>query len=227
MQRCLVFVRHAEANKNIREVFGQTSAPSSQLYDLTDDGTLELEAIANSLAGIDIAVANVVGPEFGQASYCASVVAGRLGVTCLADSRLLPIGAGSLAGVTEVEADRIATDYMQRLRLYRAGLLNGYQLANPDGEDLDTFERRIDAAIVDLERSNSGLTIVVGHRSSLTAALVHYARQFHGYPSDYYGYVALHTGQLSTLTLGDRGAILGVNEPPAVAVARIQTLLDL
>jgi broad specificity phosphatase PhoE len=104
-----------------------------------------------------------------------------------------------LAGKTEEEAAASHPEYVEALRLYRAGLLNSYDIPSFEGkEDKRAFESRVACEVARiLDHGNESLKVIVTHRSPITAALIDFARRYHGYPADFFGHVQLDLGRLS------------------------------
>jgi broad specificity phosphatase PhoE len=216
-----VFVcRHAEAVKNQQASFASAGVAD----DLTDGGTRDASAIARNLSTMverrGIKIQAVLSSASLRSVRTAEVIAGSFGCLASASAGLDSIRSGVLAGVPEADARRTHPEYMRALSLYRAGLFNSYNIPEFEGkEDKRAFERRVVGAFSEFTAKATGGAIVVAQRSSITAILIHCARQSGAYPSDFFGHVQLDLGHVSWLSLtAGRWSIQAVNRPAAELV---------
>lgn len=215
MSDYLLFVRHPEAIKNVRGAFGGCVSDEP----LTGRGRAQVAGlllqIREWLSNYGIDSVEVVSPPDGQAFLGATEICGATGYRHRLDQRLRPIKAGPISGMTEGEVASRMDRYFSALSLYRAGLFNAY-LLDQLGERLHDFENRVESALRDLETAAAKVTIVLGHRSTITAGLIRYARRFHGYPNGYYGYIDLPLCSLSFVSLNGLGIVsVGLSNLPA------------
>jgi broad specificity phosphatase PhoE len=224
MTRRLVLVRHPEARKNMRGALGggqgdddlspvgfeQCAQLSSNLSawlrrlglslsDVTFHRSSDLRAraasdeIAHCLQFSDRAPSDAQPPLIGWVTH----------------SGLSSIKKGSISGLTDEEIRAYSPGYAEQVNLYRNGLANSYGIHHP-GEGLRAFEKRVLDSLRDIVASPSPVQLVVAHRSSITAILIHYARVSHGYPNDYYGYVEIPLASSSIVETSPARRILTV-----------------
>ena len=114
--RWLVLVRHPETRKNVIQGFGGGTADDEP----TDRGREDLERLISSLAAVaarrgrccDVSVWSSLAPRTLAA---AELLATAIGVGCLPDDRLGPIGNGLLGGRTAEQVAREFPDYFRSL----------------------------------------------------------------------------------------------------------------
>lgn len=197
----LFLVRHVEARKNVAESF----AGADENDELTGHGGAAADALARDMEVLGGMVPNGIGEvvcsSSPRAEATANTIANRLGAPIRSDERLRSIGSGELSGVPESEAWRTHPRYMKALQLYRAGLLNSYNIPEFDRKETKAaFESRITAAMRSiLETPNN--KIIVAQRSPITAILIWCARQTYNYPADFFGHVQLDLGRTSLISV--------------------------
>ncbi|AZZ39724.1 histidine phosphatase family protein [Acidipropionibacterium jensenii] len=201
----MILVRHPEAEKNVVNAFGG----DSNMDLLTGSGRNSLSEVSMHVSAVTHGSnpVRVISSPADRALILATELASSAGSRPEILADLQSIGKGSLSGVTERVAEQAYPSYMGRLRLYRAGLLNGYALDGP-GEELRGFETRVLGVLGRIDIYESPFVVLVAHRSTITALLMHAARLFHGYPTDFYGYVELPLSSVSLISWED--GILGV-----------------
>lgn len=197
--RHLLLVRHTESEKNVVPAF----SAAGNTERLTPRGSQDARTVGRAirrfcedrmLGGISIHAANSI-----RAEECASVIAAEVGSTWETRDQLQSISTGSLLGVTEARAAELAPAFAEALMLYRKCLLSAYEITLPIGaEDHISFELRVQRAVSAIaNQSATDVEVLCLHRSPLTATLIDYARRYHHYPRDFYGYVELPLGSIS------------------------------
>lgn len=199
----LFLVRHVEARKNVSESFSGTPEQDA----LTSEGVSAAAALARDMETLGVAlpggIKEIVCSTSPRAKATAAAIGERLAAPVRWDDRLRSIGSGALSGVTETSAWRTHPQYMKALQLYRAGLLNSYDI--PEFEEKETksaFEARVAEAMLSILATPHN-KIVVTQRSPITAILIWCARQTYNYPADFFGHVQLDLGCASLVSIFD------------------------
>lgn len=208
----LLLLRHLESNKNMQKQFSS----SKDLEELTPKG-LELgRNIASNIEEFihtnNLRIEKVYCANSKRAVETAGIIAARMDVGICALDELRSNNSGELRGKSEVEAKRINPTFMKQLSLFRAGIFSSYDFVKVfDREDKHEFEIRVTRCLekITAEDPNS-LKIVVLHHSSLTAAVIYFARKFYNYPNTFYGHVACELGHIYLINETD---IVLCNEP--------------
>lgn len=231
MTRMTLLVRHGEADKNVRKHFSRDDGSEY----LTRRGAQQGIELATHLRDAVLAAAwdgSPVNPSVHAAPASrtyetASSLAAVFGAEVLVHEGLRPISAGHLAGLSEDAAARVAPEFVRRLSLYRAGILNSYDLMDY-GESVRDFEARIAEALASIDTTRpDGLRVIVGHRSCLTALLIIAARRSLGYPSNFYGYIPLDVGMISGYVEHQESVSwIGVNFPSNELASRLTDALQ-
>jgi broad specificity phosphatase PhoE len=203
----IVFVRHPEATKNLSDKFASKDDDEA----VTDLGYRQIDQLgailSTTVSQASYVKISVVSADSARSIPCGVEIAERLGVRLIRDDRLTSIKAGQIAGVTEEAVSRDMPEYYEKLTMYRRGVISSYKLDHP-GERLIDFERRVASSLLEIESSSSTLIIVCAHKSAITAALIRYARMFHDYPKDFFGFVDLPLASLSMVEIqGSKGRI--------------------
>lgn len=209
----ILLIRHLESTKNIDNSFSS----SENLEPLTDQalksGTDLGEQISVLSSVLNTRVKNVYCAKSERAISTARLISDMLKAKVISEEDLTSIRY-SANGVSESNAKKDNPAFIRNLELYRKGLLSSYDIATPKGsEKLEDFEKRVDNVMNRIHDENqSGLIIVIAHRSSVTAALLRYARLYHNYPSRFFGYIELSFGYASLVQLsGEKPFIRYVN----------------
>ncbi|MGE9942694.1 histidine phosphatase family protein [Bariatricus sp. SGI.161] len=208
----LLILRHLESNKNTHRKFSSLE----DCEELTSIGRCMGNEIAEYIATFVDAhsfnVKRVYCANSARAIETAKIIADKLGVEICAFDELRSNNSGELRGKSESEAQRINPTFMKQLKLFRAGIYSSYDFVNVlNREDKHDFENRVNLCLEKILTQDLGtLKIVVLHHSSLTAAIIHFARKFYNYPKDYYGHVACELGNI--YLIGDDDILL-CNEP--------------
>lgn len=205
MSKYLILVRHADSEKNRTGRFSSDSVGDK----LTHAGSIEVAQLVNSLRSVfdhwSIRDVSLCSASSGRAVSTAEAIADSFQLPMRTFPGLASIYSGSLAGQTEDWAREKKSNYMEWLDLYRSGLASSYEIPRPDGgESLPDFEARIESSVAEILSMNGDTKIIVAHRSPITAILISYARQFLGYPRDFFGYVPLKTAGVSLINLSER-----------------------
>ncbi|MCD7824026.1 MAG: histidine phosphatase family protein [Oscillospiraceae bacterium] len=98
----------------------------------------------------------------------------------------------SLAGHSEEDAKMIDRHFLQELSLSRAGIFNGYRFSSNWTEkivrlhEMTAYEKYLEILRMN---EKEDLILMIMHHSSITAVLINIARQYYGYPLDFFGNV--------------------------------------
>jgi broad specificity phosphatase PhoE len=202
-RRFLLLVRHAAAEKNARLEFAGDESSDC----LTEEGETQVLRLINEVTlfqnTLSIDCTAIFHADSGRARATALPLATSLETDHIQLAGFRSIQAGIAAGMREQDLWSEHRDFAVALHLYRAGLVSSYDIPYPEGaESVTEFEAVVEQALsVLLDNSQGGLSIVVGHRSSITASLLYFARRFHNYPRDFFGFVPLEPGLSSCVEL--------------------------
>ena len=223
--RLLLLVRHADSEKNELGQFAGneasdrlTAAGEQQLRRLTDEIELLIKELGIKSTGIAHA-------DSGRARTTADALRLFSSDTPIATSGFRSIRSGVASGLRETEIAKIYPNFACSLQLYREGVLSSYNIPYPSGaEPVIDFESEVRHALHSiLSGANRELQIIVGHRSSITALLLHYARLAHSYPPTFFGFIPLSACLTSCIDIRPgRECILWVNRvltPDSIAQA--------
>ena len=213
----LILMRHLESEKNLKKSF----ASLDDQEPLTEKG---------KQMGIEIAadLKRYIDQKKGQIKqiYCASsnrgistatLLSSQLGVPIVPLDALCSSKTGVLQGKTEEEVQQERPEFMHQPYLYRKGVISSYEFELIEGKETKSaLESRVNQTIENiLAVPDENIKIIVMHRSSLTAALIHYARLICHYPENYFGYIPLDYGYISHLSESEgKWKFESVNEPP-------------
>ena len=225
----LIFARHPESVKNVVGAFSSTSG----IEQLTPTGDAQSIDILNGLlrfsiiAGVSKGDSVIVSSPCERAITLANRLANAMSSHVIVDDRIKPIDSGSVAGKTETQALVDTPGFMRMLELYRAGV-TGSDHIHGYGESLKSFEARIASSITDILNLDKRLVAVIGHRSSITASLINLARRSLNYPPDFYGYIPLDLGYLTSIRVTDVNDLvwLAVNRPADEVCHRLASFLS-
>ncbi len=183
----ILIVRHAESAKNLRENFDG----NPDLDHLTDKGIVLTKRLSKSLRLLpDDMRVTLFCADSGRAQETARLLAASRPWAIETRGALGSMSSGPFAGLNDQQLSGKYSEFFDRLKLFRAGLLSGYSLAAPEGaEAWVDFELKTNAVLDEVERHSSDLRIIVCHRSSMIALLVNLSRRFLDYPVSHFGFV--------------------------------------
>lgn len=193
----ILLIRHLESEKNINNRF---STPENKEH-LTDgakqEGTELAKSIKKFIFNHKLNVDSIYCADSARAVETAEIMATSLSIKVVAFEDLLSTKTGILQGKNEDEAKDICPKYIEELELFRAGIFSAYNFTKvPNKEDKYVFETRVTNRIENImcNETKEDVKIIVLHHSSLTAAVIYFARKCLNYPMDYYGLVVANYG---------------------------------
>ena len=191
IERHFLLVRHAESTKNVAM---RLSGPVDSDR-LSDQGYEESRQLASDLGSL-------IQAEFRQASVrvCASTSPRALETaSVIGDILAAPVASSELlcsmvvpetGGLSEDQLREEFPESWRALQLYRHGLRSSYTIEFIDGR-LREFEKRVLLGLNEVAGGDGTVNLVVAHRSTITALLMHYARRAGCISHDHYGFVPL------------------------------------
>lgn len=208
----LLLMRHLESDKNICGQFSSDSDAES----LTREGREKAFEVAEEIKYFadrnHLTVNRVYCAASNRAKETAGFIADEFDVQISAFEDLRSNNSGALRGKNEDEALQLNPIFMKQLKLFRAGIFSSYDFEKvSEREDKRSFEKKVNGCLNRIMSGDAGnLRIVIMHHSSLTAAVIRYAREYYSYPKDYYGHVACDFGNIYLM---DQDGIILCNEP--------------
>ncbi len=197
----LFLIRHTESEKNKDNKF------SSSLDDenLTVKGNADAVEIASYISEFIIKHSYkskiVYSANSIRSIKTAEKIANSIDASIQIEEDLRSTKPGVLEGVKKDKIKETHPEYAQQYYLFEKGVFNVYDFKNPkDKEPKRHFEERVNACVDRiLSDKNEDIAIIVGHRSSITAILLHFARRYHNYPENFSGHIPLDLGCVSIL----------------------------
>ncbi len=167
------FTRHAESEKNVREVI--SNSIDTDQYGLTEKGLKEAQELAKQVKelGIDM----IFSSDFLRTKYTAETVGTALGVEVQTDSRLREYNVGIFEGKQE-------DDYQNNF----AKKFNRWTEAPEGGENWTQVQKRMVEFVHEVNKNNEGKKIlVVGHGDPLWLLLKYFGSEGlkHGLENSY------------------------------------------
>lgn len=212
--QAILLIRHPESIKNAEGTF---SSNNNQEV-LTETGERQAETLASMLSqsllhflGREV---RILTADSLRSLFLAELLSQRLGAILEKSNSLISVKAGEISGQSEAEIALKFPEYFRSLTLYRRGVVSSYDLKHK-GQPLREYESRVGAIASEFERRSEPVGIIVAHRSAITALLIRYARLYHNYPANYFGYIELPLASLSIVTSSEQhGAIEYVGLAP-------------
>lgn len=194
-------LRHFESIKNTQRTFSSLEDKEG----LTEEGVHNGKLIAKNLMEIinlnNWIIKNVYCADSIRALQSAEIFANVLStsVEIKAYPELLSTKSKDIIGKTKAQVRKDNPQFMQELSLYDAGVFSSYNFHREFGEKLKKeYEETVFNCIKkivfnDVEET---IKIIFLHNSSLTAAVINYARELCNYPMDFYGKVNADNGKI-------------------------------
>lgn len=197
----LFLIRHTESEKNK----GNKFSSSKDEENLTVKGELDAFEIANYISKFAIKHSYrskfVYAARSTRALKTAEKIANQINAKIQIEDDLRSNRPGVLEGVEKDKIKESYPEYAQQYYLFEKGVFNVYDFNNPPNkEPKRLFEQRVNSCINRILSDNSeDIKIIVGHRSSITAILLFFARKYHKYPENFSGHIPLDLGCVSIL----------------------------
>ncbi len=215
----LLFIRHVETMKNIKKEFSR----ESKIDKLTENGEKQVDDLIHLIKKMLKKKKSIVNYIYTSHSYrsigTGAILSKILNIPLKNIDGLISFNLGKIGGLTERQTELRYPEFYNQLKLYRNGLLNSYEINYPtDAEKPLEFEKRVHDGINKIMLDNSeNVKIIILHRSVLTATYIHFARNYHNYPIDYYGFVPIENGNATLLKYINKvWEFLYVNEKPKI-----------
>lgn len=208
----IILVRHLESTKNISSSFSSINDDEALTPQSIDNGSILAHSIFKFANTNNLHINNIYCANSKRAISTANIIANEFKVGVKSFEDLRSNKSGSLLGKTEHEAKQINPMFMHQLKLFRAGIYSSYDFVKVyEREDKHDFEKRVNLCINSiLQDKSETLKVIVLHHSSITAAVIHFAREFYGYPTNFYGHVSCELGNIYLI---NNNNIILCNEP--------------
>lgn len=211
----LFLIRHAESEKNKDNHFSSMKDDES----LTTKGEMRAIEIAKNVSDFlkqHSYKCNIIYSANSIRSIkTAEIIASSINAKIQIEEDLRSTRPGVLAGMKKDEVKKVYPEYAQQYYLFEKGVFNLYNINNPKNKEpkLD-YEQRVNACVDRIVSDQSeDIKIIIGHRSSITAILLYYARKYHNYPECFSGHIPLDLGYISILKkIDNKWEIIKVNE---------------
>jgi broad specificity phosphatase PhoE len=190
-------LRHGE-----HALLGRVLAGRMPGVGMTERGRAEIEAVAERLAGDNIAA--LYASPLQRTRETAEIVGARLGLPIAFRDDVIELDFGEWTGAT---FDAIRADPR-----WQAWSTQRSLAAIPGGESMRQVQRRVVEALIEIgERHPDESVVVISHGDVIRSALVFAL----GMPLDFYGRIEVGQGSLSTIRLDPAGIrVLAINERP-------------
>ncbi len=197
----VILIRHSESLKNIRDLFGDEKTS----FNITKKGKIDSIALAGKIQHFlgknnTNHLTLLTSPDL-RSFETTKIVSETLGCEFNVIDTLLPIKAGELSGISENEAKILYPELMKRKQLFRDGILNGYEISYPGGEDVRQFQERIMVDFFRIINLQKSLFCIISHQSVITAILSFFNAKINNI--HYYYYYKLDLCGLSKITIND------------------------
>ncbi len=188
----IILIRHSESQKNIASTFATVQNEEPLTKHGEDIALFAGQEILKYVETQRLQCKNIY-----VANSLRAIMTGKIISHVLGDVSVTPVDEFislkndvSLGGLSEEEVDKVNGQFIQELSLSRAGILNGYRFSSNWTKDIVctheimAYKKYLDILFLN---KNEDLVIMVMHHSSITAVLINIARQYYGYPKDFFG----------------------------------------
>lgn len=200
MARRIILIRHSESTKNTQDVFGDENA----VFELTEQGKVDSMKLAKRISEISNdskkKIMLFTSPDI-RSLRTTEIISKELGCAFKVKDTLLPIKAGKLSGISEYEAYNLYPKLMKQKQSFRAGNLNGYEIAYPDGENVAEFQSRVLKDFENIISLSNELLFLITHQSVITAILSSCKAKMNN--AKYYYYFKIKLCSFSQITISN------------------------
>ena len=197
----IFLLRHFESIKNTQVTFSSIDDKE----ELTENGVIQGKQVSDNLRQIlelkGLTVKNIYCAESVRALQSAEIMASALSesVQVQAFSELLSTKSKDILGKTKKQVRESNPEFMRQLSLYDAGIYSSYDFHREVGRDLKIeYEKKVCKCIEKIVNNDAeeDVKIICLHNSSLTAAVINFARKLCQYPKNHYGKVIADNGKI-------------------------------
>lgn len=197
----IFLLRHFESIKNTHPTFSSIDDKE----ELTENGRIQGKLISEDLREIiklnNWVIKKIYCAESIRAQQSAEIFAQVLSYPVEIQSyrELLSTKSKDIVGKTKEQVRKINPQFIKELSLYDAGLFSSYNFHREYGEKLKKeYEKTVFNCIKKIISNNveENIKIIFLHNSSITAAVINYARELCEYPKNYYGKVNADNGKI-------------------------------
>lgn len=195
----ILLMRHLESTKNINKSFSSSNNMEELTSDAINKGKILAKQMQLFIEQNNYIVNNIYCAKSERGLQTATLFATTLGAKVVECENLISTKSGVLRGKTEKEAQNICPQYVKELALFRAGIFSAYDFSEvPDKENKEIFEYRVVTELKNIinNTEKEDLKVIVLHHSSLTAAVIYFARKCLNYPKNHYGLVVADYGNV-------------------------------
>jgi broad specificity phosphatase PhoE len=207
----IILVRHFESIKNRRMIFSSIKDVEA-LTSMGAQRAAQVGEVLREFYHIDRHRVNVIyTSSSARGIQSGEILADTIGIDKVKPCEFLrSTKAGPYSGLSLGTIKKLNPEWVESMRLYRAGLFNLYRFDrewHAEGkEDKRDFESRVLTGFHSiLSEDNSPTKLILANRSAISAILLHFARLAYDYPDDFYGYVRIDLGSVSILDMADSG----------------------
>lgn len=212
----LFVIRHTESEKNVNNQFSSVKDDEK----LTVKGELDANQIANQILKFvtmhSFKCNAIYSANSIRSIKTAEKIAEKIKVKVSIEENLRSTRPGILEGIKKDNVKNTHPEYGHQYYLFEKGVFNVYDFKVPENkEPKKEFEKRVNTCLHKLLSDKSeDVKIIVGHRSSITAILLDFAKKYHNYPENFSGHIPLELGCISVIKeIEDNNwAIIKVNE---------------
>lgn len=193
--------RHFESIKNTQVSFSSLD----DREELTENGILYGKKVAADLRKIvklkGLNVKKIYCANSVRAIKSAKLVAAELSedVQIVRLEELLSTKSEDIMGKTKDEVRKVNPLFIQELSLYDAGIFNAYDFHREVGKkEKQEYEQKVFKCIEQIINNDEkeDVKIICMHNSSITAAIINFARKLYCYPMDFYGKIIADNGKM-------------------------------
>lgn len=193
--------RHFESIKNTQETFSSMNDKE----ELTGNGILYGKKVAADLRKIvelkGLNIKRIYCANSVRATESAKLVAAEFSkdIEIVRFDEFLSTKSEDVMGKTKEDARKINPLFIQELCLYDAGIFNAYDFHRKVGKkEKQEYEKKVFQCIEKIINNDEkeDVKIICLHNSSITAAIINFARKQYHYPIDFYGKVIADNGKI-------------------------------
>ena len=195
----VLIIRHAESLKNINRTF----ATEMNSEPLTNRGIQESQLLACELQKYIVSrgliCRNVYSANSVRARTTGQIIAEKLDANLVAVNEFLSLKNNSeLIGLSEIEVELRDSVFINELSLSRTGIFNAYNhTSNLNVDRIKKHESKVYSKYKEIISDEcEEIKIIIMHHSSLTATMINIARDYYGYPKEFFGNIEAELGHL-------------------------------
>jgi broad specificity phosphatase PhoE len=168
----ILFIRHAESEKNIGEKFDKETDQKDQLTSKGQEEIIIMSAYLSNIISNSKSSVLITGSR-RRTIESTKNISKILSFDYQVMNELVPINPGALSGLSYDEAFRAFPELMEKRKLFVQNIISGYDLIFPEGDLFKDYEKNVKKCVDNIIEKYTQFEniFIITHRSVILATI--------------------------------------------------------